>query len=327
MRWWMTFGLPPCSRSTTSPTRATFPPAILDRIGVPSSFYRIENGVEFFGNVSFSKAGIALADRMTTVSPTYAREIQTPELGAGLDGLLRFRSRASARNPERHRRRNLESADRCEHSGALRRALGRRQKDANRDALLDELQLDGRGPLLVSREQARASERYRHSRTLLSRSCWNWAPPSRCWAMVTRRPNGPLHAPRAANPGRVAAFFKFDDPLSRRFYAGGDFFIMPSRYEPCGLGQMIAQRYGTVPIVRRTGGLIDTVEDGETGFVFDDPTPEALVEAAQRALRSLALARTWPNCAAAACGSTVPGAVPPSSTRAFIGPPLDPCLG
>ena len=87
----------------------------------------------------------------------------------------------------------------------------------------------------------------------------------------------------SANPGRVAAFFKFDDPLSRRFYAGGDFFVMPSRYEPCGLGQMIAQRYGAIPIVRRTGGLIDTVQDGSTGFMFDDPAPDALVAAAQRA--------------------------------------------
>jgi starch synthase len=66
-------------------------------------------------------------------------------------------------------------------------------------------------------------------------------------------------------------------------YAGGDFFLMPSRYEPCGLGQMIAQRYGTPPVARHTGGLVDTVEEGKTGFLFDDATPGALVDAARRA--------------------------------------------
>src|SRR5690606_24405957 len=83
--------------------------------------------------------------------------------------------------------------------------------------------------------------------------------------------------------GRVAAVLRFDEALARRLYAGADFFLMPSRYEPCGLGQMIAQRYGTVPIVRHTGGLVDTVEDGATGFAFTDPTPAGLLDAGARA--------------------------------------------
>jgi starch synthase len=85
-------------------------------------------------------------------------------------------------------------------------------------------------------------------------------------------------------PRRVATFFRFDDDLARKLYAAADFFLMPSRYEPCGLGQMIAQRYGTVPIVRATGGLVDTVQDGKTGFMFAEASPHALYETVLRAL-------------------------------------------
>ena len=90
----------------------------------------------------------------------------------------------------------------------------------------------------------------------------------------------------AEHPRRVAAILRFDDRLARRLYAGADFFLMPSLYEPCGLGQMIAQRYGTPPVVRHTGGLIDTVEDGVTGFAFRSPNPAELVDAVVRACRS-----------------------------------------
>jgi starch synthase len=103
--------------------------------------------------------------------------------------------------------------------------------------------------------------------------------------------NEPSPARRSLH-GRVASFTRFDEGLARRIYAGADFFLMPSLYEPCGLGQMIAQRYGTPPIVRSTGGLADTVEDGKTGFVFDEPSVAALVDAFTRASR-VWRARGW----------------------------------
>src|SRR5690606_31556657 len=87
-------------------------------------------------------------------------------------------------------------------------------------------------------------------------------------------------------PDRLAVRFGFDEPLAHLIYAGTDFFLMPSLYEPCGLGQMIAQRYGSPPVARRTGGLRDTIEDGTTGFLFDEPTPGALLEAVDRAVRA-----------------------------------------
>lgn len=261
--------------------QGNFPPSILNRIGVPPAFYRTDNGVEFFNNASFLKGGIALADRITTVSPTYAREIQTPEFGAGLDGLLRYRADVLTGI--------LNGIDVNSWNPATDRALKVRysadqvfQKEINREALLDELQLDGKGPLVI------AVTRLAHQKGI---DILFGALPGLfdLGASVAVLGDGDTATERAfarataTFPRRVTALFRFDDPLARRFYAGGDFFVMPSRYEPCGLGQMIAQRYGTVPIVRRTGGLVDTVVDSSTGFVFDAPNSEALLGAAARA--------------------------------------------
>ncbi|HVL35709.1 MAG TPA: glycosyltransferase, partial [Burkholderiales bacterium] len=93
-----------------------------------------------------------------------------------------------------------------------------------------------------------------------------------------------LAALAARHPGRVAVRVGFDEPLAHSIEAGADAFLMPSRFEPCGLNQMYSQRYGTPPVVRATGGLRDTVIDGETGFAFDDAEPAALLEAARRVL-------------------------------------------
>ncbi len=101
----------------------------------------------------------------------------------------------------------------------------------------------------------------------------------------------PFRALAAAEPRRVALIDRFDRAMARRIYAGADFYAMPSRFEPCGQGQMIALRYGTPPVVHETGGLADTVVDETTnpgtgtGFVFDEPTPDALADACERAFR------------------------------------------
>jgi starch synthase len=94
-------------------------------------------------------------------------------------------------------------------------------------------------------------------------------------------------------PGRVRAVIDYNAPLGRLIYGGADVFLMPSRYEPCGLAQMIAMRYGCVPVVRATGGLKDTVEEGRTGFLFEEATPEALVEAIRRALATYPEQAKW----------------------------------
>lgn len=259
-----------------------YPRGVLDEIGVPREFFRPENGLEFYGNVALIKGGIALADRVVTVSPTYAREIQTEEYGAGLDGLLRFRSRVlhgilngidqGAWNPE------TDGALYAHYSSAFPDG-----KAENKRCLAADLRLSADAPLCV------VVSRLVHQKgiDLIARAL-----PPLLEAGINLAVLGDGDQSLEAvfreiaqrMPDRVAAFFRFDDQLARRLYAAADFLLMPSRYEPCGLGQMIAQRYGTLPIVRATGGLVDTVTDGQTGFMFEDAAPYALHEAVLRAL-------------------------------------------
>lgn len=270
--------------------QGNFSPALLPEIGVPASFHRTENGLEFYGQSSFLKGALALADRLVTVSPTYALEIQTPEFGAGMDGLLRFRRRVL------HGILNGIDPTRWDpaHDPAVPRQYDARrleEKDANREELLHELGLEGSGPLLVM--ITRLAEQKGIELVLAALDAI-----LELGASLAILGDGPPHYEEAIadavrrHPRRVAALFRFDDALARRLYAGGDFFLMPSIYEPCGLGQMIAQRFGTPPIVRRTGGLADTVEDGATGFSFGPADPRALVDAVARACRAWR-ARGW----------------------------------
>lgn len=257
-------------------------PQLLPEIGIPSAFMRTENGLEFFGAASFAKAGIALSDRIVTVSPTYSREIQTPEYGAGLDGLLRFRRNVlhgilngidiDVWNP-----RTDSLIEATYHGGSLKKKL------QNRASLCTELDLDADKPIIAM------VTRLAHQKgiDLVIAAMPDLIATGVSLAILGDGDPGyerKLRAACTAYPGRIAARFVFDERFAHLLYAGADFFLMPSLYEPCGLGQMIAQRYGTPPIVRHTGGLADTVEDGVTGFVFDDAQPAALVGAVKHAI-------------------------------------------
>lgn len=261
--------------------QGNFPPSLLPEIGVPWSFFAVDRGVEFYGTASFLKGGISLSDRLVTVSPTYAEEIQTSEFGMGFDGLLRHRSTDLVGI--------LNGIDPDTWNPARDRALALRfdpdtvqRKDRNREALLHELGLEGGGPLFVMIArlvQQKGIDLVLEALPELVRRG------ARLAVLGSGDPRYEEELSHAVtdHPRRVAAIIRFDDGLARRLYAGGDFFLMPSHYEPCGLGQMIAQRYGTPPVVRRTGGLVDTVEDGVTGFSFGPATPAALLEAVGRA--------------------------------------------
>ncbi len=252
-----------------------FPQALLRQVGIPEAFYRTENGVEFNGMVSFLKAGLALADRLVTVSPTYAREIQTPVYGSGFDGLLRFRQRVldgilngidlDLWNP---------AAD--EHIAARYSAATLDAKELNRTALVEASGIDGNGPIfgMVTRLVGQKG-----IDLVLGAIPGLLASGARLVVLGDgeRRYEDAISGAARAYPSRIAAAVRFDDGLARQIYAGADFFLMPSRYEPCGLGQMIAQRYGTPPVARHTGGLVDTITHGQTGSVFDDAAPHAVV--------------------------------------------------
>jgi starch synthase len=257
-------------------------------------------GIEFYGHLSLLKGGLVFADILTTVSPTYAREIQTPEFGERMDGILRERSADlvgilngldvavwnPATDPEIAKR-----FDRDDPGG----------KAACTAALREELGLPeprGRAPLVgvVSRlaEQkgldmvVGAVPAIRAAGGQLAVLGAGEEPWERQLAELAQ-----------THPEAVAVRIGFDDRLARRIYAGADVFLMPSRYEPCGLGQLIALRYGTVPVVRRTGGLTDTVRpwDGATGegtgFVFDELSDDACSATLLRAFAAHADPAAW----------------------------------
>jgi starch synthase len=257
-------------------------------------------GIEFYGHLSLLKGGLIFADLLTTVSPTYAREIQTPAFGERMDGVLRER-RANlvgilngldvlAWNPAT----DLEIPKRFD-----RDDLG--GKAACTAALRDEMGLPdpgGRAPLVgvVSRLAAQKGLDLVAGAVPAIRAAGGQLVVLGSGEEPLERLLGEL---AEAHPESVAVRLGFDDRLARRIYAGADLFLMPSRYEPCGLGQLIALRYGTVPVVRRTGGLADTVRawdaaTGEgTGFLFDELSADACGTALARAFTAHADPAAW----------------------------------
>lgn len=281
-----------------------FPARTMIDLGLPSAAF-VFNGVEFYGHVSFLKAGLQFADRISTVSPTYAEEIQEPELGFGLDGLLRYRS-ADLKGI-------LNGVDALWNPASdpyLAKPYDHHHlaaKAANRKALVNELGLesDPAAPLLgiVSRLThqkgvdlvlAIAEELLTDSQEVL--------PQLVVLGNGERTLEEEFRALAARHPGRVAALIGFDERQAHRIEAGADIFLMPSRFEPCGLNQLYSLRYGTPPVVRTTGGLADTVVDctAETlsagtanGFTFTAAEPADLLAAIRRAIEAWHNRRLW----------------------------------
>lgn len=251
--------------------------------------------LEFYGQLNFMKSALAFADALSTVSPTYAREIQTQEHGCGLDGVLRGRSDDlfgvlngcdySDWNPETDphiaQQYSVEtfSIGKAECKRALQEELGLPQRgDAPLLSIVGRL-ADQKGFDLI----APLIERY------AERGDVQWA------ILGTGQPEYHQLLSDLANrfPENVGVRLEFSNPLAHRIESGGDMFLMPSRYEPCGLNQMYSLRYGNVPIVRETGGLADTITNahGETlangsanGFSFHDYSIDALASSIERAL-------------------------------------------
>ena len=279
-----------------------FPAAAFADLALPPSFFSID-GVEFYGGLSFLKAGLFYADRLTTVSPTYATEIQTPAFGNGLDGLLRTRADVltgilNGVDP------NIWSP---EHDALLPQAYGLDDaasgKAAAKAALQRRLGLDPMPKAPLFGAVTRLSPQ--KGLDLLLPVLPALIADGGSFAMVGSGDadlEAAFVAATATYSGRVAIVFGYDEALSHLIMAGADIVLVPSRFEPCGLTQLYALRYGALPLVRRTGGLADTVIDANavtlaegsaTGFVFDAETPEALLEAAQRAIALYADRAAW----------------------------------
>jgi starch synthase len=265
----------------------------LGRIELPPEGFT-PDGFEFHGWVSFLKAGLQFADAITTVSPTYAREIQTDEGGVGLGGVLRGRHAALAGI--------LNGIDTGEWNPAQDPLIARRydrdaldSKRANTTALRAEFGLEDRPAVPLFAVVSRLVEQ--KGIDLVADIAPRLAALPGQLVMLGEGDSGlerRLAALAASHPGQIAVQIGFDTALAHRIEAGADAFLMPSRFEPCGMNQMYSQRYGTLPVVRRTGGLADTVVDctrqtladgSATGFVFDDPAAEALYAACERAFR------------------------------------------
>jgi len=269
-----------------------FEAEVLGELGLPAADYSMER-LEFYGRLSFLKGGLACADALTTVSPTYAAEIRREEHGCGLDGLLRARAAQlsgilngidsatwdPARDPlipENYDLRSLE--------------LKRENKAALQARL--ELSVDERVPLLGM------VSRLTHQKGIdlvLAAAEELLALPAQLVVLGKgdRAHEHSLAALAARHPGQVAVATGFNEELAHLIEAGADVFLMPSRFEPCGLNQMYSQRYGTPPVARATGGLVDTVVDGETGFLFEPAESAALTAAVRRALAARGDAVRW----------------------------------
>lgn len=261
--------------------RATF-----DRLGLPADLWSID-GLEFHGQMSFIKGGIAFADRIATVSPNYAAEIQTPEYGYGLDGLIRHRA-ASLRGILNGIDTTVWNPTTDPLLRARYTATNLERKLINKRTVQSSLGLDPADvPLLGVVSRLAHQKGIDLILTLVDALV---SLPAQLAVLGTGDPaiEQALQAANARYPGRVAYSQRHDETMAHLIEAGSDIFLMPSRFEPCGLNQMYSQAYGTVPVVRRTGGLVDTVRavSGRTGtgFLFDSATPEALFEAIKDAV-------------------------------------------
>jgi len=269
-----------------------FPPAALAEIGLDRSVFRPE-GLEFWGQVSLIKGGLNYAGALNTVSPTYAREIQTPEFGFGLDGVLRTRSAVLSGI--------LNGVDYTAWDPAADplipapySAAELAGKTACKRALLDDFGLPAEameGPLIgvVSRFTSQKGA------DLIAAAAPGMA--AQGFYLVALGTGDPEYEElftslAAAYPGRIAVRIAYDDRLAHRIEAGADLFLMPSRYEPCGLNQMYSLRYGTVPVVRATGGLDDTINE-DTGFKFREYSSEAMLAALAAAAAAFADRDRW----------------------------------
>ena len=280
--------------------QGTFPSSTFSLLDLPPWAYALD-GVEYYGNISFLKGGLASASRITTVSPTYAQEITTPEFGMGLDGLLRERRNVLSGivngiddviwNPEKDKSlAKTFSAKQLAHRAENKRALEKKLGLAAGDGILHGV---------VSRLT------WQKGLDLLAEHVdWLVGTGARLALVGTGEAGIETVFREAAkrHPGRIGVSFAYDETLSHLVQGGADTMLVPSRFEPCGLTQLYGLRYGCVPIVARTGGLADTVIDANvaalnagvaTGFQFSPINADTLQAVLSRSHALFADRNAW----------------------------------
>lgn len=277
-----------------------FPPERFHPLGLPPELlYAVTGPLEFYGKVNFLKGGIVSANKITTVSETYAREIQTTAYGSGLDGVLQARQDdlVGILNGVDY---NIWSPTKDKHISYRFNPANLGGKRNCRVELLNEIGLPQRdGTPLIGLITRLADQK---GLDLIAEGAEELLGMNLQMVVLGtgEKKYHDLFARLAKQyPDKLKAFFSFDDSLAHRIEAGADIFLMPSQYEPCGLNQLYSLKYGTVPVVRKTGGLADTVIDWDpkteigTGFVFEEYSPDEMLEAVKRALALFARKRTW----------------------------------
>lgn len=278
-----------------------FPAALLARLGLPATAMGVD-GVEYWGDIGFLKAGLRFADRITTVSPTYAAEIATPEGGMGLDGLLRGRGDVVSGI--------LNGIDTDVWNPATDQLIAARfdaaslpARTANRAALQERFALDRDAVAPLFGVVSRLSDQ--KGLDLLARALPTIVQAGAQLALIGTGDaalEAAFRAAAAQHPGRIGVLIGYDEPAAHLLQAGIDVLLVPSRFEPCGLTQLCALRYGAIPVVARVGGLADTVIDANpvalaagvaTGVQFAGPTLSALENAIRHTVTLHASPDVW----------------------------------
>src|ERR1700723_771945 len=279
-----------------------FPQTVMRTLGLPDTFFTMDR-LEFYGRVNFLKGGLLYADYLTTVSRRYAQEIQTPEFGTGLEGVIRGRADRllgilngvdySVWSPEvdtyitqNYSVHNLDA------------------KKADKKDLLQQFKLPAEKPENLERPVVGIVSRFADQKgfDLIARVAGDLMKENLTLVVLgTGQPEyEKLFKDMAEKyPGRVGLKIGYDNPLAHKIEAGAAIFLMPSRYEPCGLNQIYSLRYGTVPVVRATGGLDDTVQNYDakthhgTGFKFEAYDGRALLDSLRAALKLQRDPKAW----------------------------------
>ncbi|HWZ54364.1 MAG TPA: glycogen synthase GlgA [Candidatus Acidoferrales bacterium] len=276
-----------------------FPPAAMRRIGLPDELFGMD-GLEFFGNVNYLKGGILFADYLTTVSRRYAKEIQTPEYGAVLDGVIRSRAdrlvgilngadysiwspEADTHIAQNYSVHNLDGKKACKKNLLETFRLPAENMDRPVIGIVSRF-VNQKGFDLLAEV---ANELMKENVAIV--------------ALGSGQPEYESFFQALAEhfPTRAAVRIAYDEPLAHKIIAGADMILIPSRYEPCGLTQLYGLRYGTVPVARATGGLDDTIQyyDSKTGhgtgFKFDEYDGKALLQCVRAALKAFKEPKVW----------------------------------
>src|SRR5258706_3956848 len=258
-----------------------FDRGLMPALRLPDELFTME-GLEFHGRLSFLKAGIVYADAINTVSPSYAREIQTAEFGCGMEGLLRSRHEVLSGI--------LNGIDTATWNPAADPHIAQRYdassltlKAGNKEALQRRMGLAVDPALPLLGMVGRLTQQKGIDLVLGAAQALASLGQLAILGSGQREYENALRLLALRYPGRIAVQVGFDEGLAHLIEAGAGLFLIASRFEPCGLNQMYSQRYGTPPLARATGGLAGTIQDGAPGFPFAESREEALVEAVERA--------------------------------------------